>query len=188
PTIDTAGLRTWVEVSRAALQHNYSLFRGLLKPETKLMAVAKSNAYGHDIYQFAALMEELGADWIGVDSIVEGEALRQAGIKAPMLVLGYTLPEKFASAAELDVSLAISTFEGLDCLQSAPVKFHLKIDTGMHRQGFLTEQIPLVLEKLKELQISNDQFEGLFTHFAAAKNPAFPAQTQEQLSKFNQVD
>lgn len=187
PQINTAGLRTWVEIDQSKVAHNYQLFRSLLKPGTKLMAVAKSNAYGHDIYQFAALMEKLGADWIGVDSIVEGEALRKNGIKAPILVLGYTLPEKFASAVEQNVSLAISTFEGLECLAKNPVKFHLKIDTGMHRQGFLPEQVPQVLEKLKELGVKPEQFEGLFTHFAAAKNPAFPGPTQSQLNKFNQV-
>jgi alanine racemase len=187
PQFNRGGLRTWVEIDQSKVEHNYRLFRGLLKPETKLMAVAKSNAYGHDIYQFAMLMEKLGADWIGVDSIVEGEALRKSGITAPILVLGYTLPEKFASAVEQNVSLAISTFEGLECLASNPVKFHLKIDTGMHRQGFLPEQVPQVLEKLKTLGVKPEQFEGIFTHFAAAKNPSFPTQTLAQLKKFNEV-
>ena len=93
---ETSGLRTLLEIDTKKVARNYRLFRSLLGPKTALMAVVKSNAYGHDIFQFSKLMAELGADWLGVDSIVECEALRKTGIKIPILALGHTLPEKFS--------------------------------------------------------------------------------------------
>ena len=188
-----SGLRTWLEIDSKKVAHNYRAFRNLLDRENKnqkvkLMSVVKSNAYGHDIYQFAKLQEKLGADWLGVDSIMEGEALREAGIKIPILVLGYTLPEKFKLAEENNLSLTISTFENLKLLKNfSKLKFHVKIDSGMHRQGFLSNQISKVLEILRENKIKIESFEGLYTHFAAAKNPAFPGETRAQLNIFLKV-
>ncbi len=185
--INHDGLRTWLEIDTKKAAHNYRVFRSLLKKKTKLMAVVKSNAYGHDLFQFAKLQEKLGADCLGVDSIVEGGALREAGIKIPIFVLGYTLPEKFAEAQKQNLSLTISTFENLVVLIQTPVKFQLKIDTGMHRQGFLPEQMGRVLNFLTTNKIASKYFEGVYTHFAAAKNPAFSAETRAQLEHFKNV-
>src|SRR4026209_2192215 len=107
------GLRTWIEVDRKAVRHNFLVFRSLIHKKTKLMAVIKSNAYGHSLIDFAHEMEKLGADFLGVDSIVEGLALRKEGIRTPILVLGYTLPEMVKLAAKNSISLSISTFESL---------------------------------------------------------------------------
>ncbi len=186
--LETNGLRTWIEIDEQKVAHNYRAFRSLLSKKTRLMSVVKSNAYGHDIYQFAKLQEKLGTDWLGVDSIVEGEALREAGIKIPILVLGYTLPEKFAEAEKYNLSLTISSFENLELLKNFQnLKFHIKIDSGMHRQGFLSNQISEVLEILRENKVKPENFEGIYTHFAAAKNPAFPAETRAQLNLFLEV-
>ncbi len=182
---EIGGLRTWLEIDSKKVAHNYRLFRSLLGPKTALMAVVKSNAYGHDLFQFSKLMADLGADWLGVDSIVEGEALRKAGVKIPILALGYTLPEKFAASAKHKISLTISTLAGIKELKKHRIKFHLKIDTGMHRQGFFPEEIPQALKILKQNKIAPEKFEGIYTHFAAAKNPAFPADTKKQLELFN---
>lgn len=184
------GLRTWIEVDKTALAHNYKILRGILPTKTKFMAVVKSNAYGHSLVDFSQEVEKLGADWIAVDSIVEAETLREQGIKAPILVLGFTLPSKIESAADLGVSLSISSFEMLEEVaefaKKNPAKklnLHIKVDTGMHRQGFEEEQISEVVSHLKKLP-PNVLVEGLFTHFASAKNPAFPNHTLGQISKF----
>ncbi len=182
------GLRTWIEIDRAAIAHNYKILRGLLSPKTKFMAVVKSNAYGHNFIDFSKEMEGLGADWIGVDSIVEGLALRKAGIKLPVLVLGYTLPERLIDAANEGISIAVSTFETLEAIsklenKSQKLAIHIKVDTGMHRQGFQVAQLPEVISKLKSLP-KNIIIEGLFTHFAAAKNPAKKEKTLAQIKEF----
>ena len=183
------GLRTWIEVDRKAIDSNYKIFRNLISKKTKLMAVVKSNAYGHSLIDFSREMERLGADWLGVDSIVEALALRREGIKLPILVLGYTFPNRFKEAAENDISLTISTFENLNSAQKnnfdlkRPLKVHIKIDTGMHRQGFLLSEQKTLLSKFKK-PLPKFIIEGLFTHFASAKNPAFPEYTNRQITEF----
>ncbi|MFA6797462.1 MAG: alanine racemase, partial [Candidatus Paceibacterota bacterium] len=92
------GLRTWIEIDKKAIKHNYSVFRSLIPKNTKLLAVVKSNAYGHSLIDFSKEIVKNGVDFLGVDSIVEGLALRREGIKTPILVLGYTLPELFNDA------------------------------------------------------------------------------------------
>ena len=155
-----------------------------------VMAVVKSNAYGHGLIDFSKEMEKLGADFLGVDSMTEARALRRQGIKMPILVLGYTMPELFAEAARDDISLAVSTFETLTTLAKAripkPLKIHIKVDTGMHRQGFLAEDASRVLSSLLRIKDKGLRIEteGLFTHFASAKNPAFPKDTRDQLAEF----
>ena len=154
------------------------------------MAVAKSNAYGHGLYDFVPAVERLGADWIGVDSIVEAVSLREAGIRAPILVLGYTLPARFEDAARHGVSLTLSSFESLAALGrsglEALIRIHIKIDTGLHRQGFLPGPVPELIGELgarhRELEV-----EGLYTHFARAKDPRDTAFTLGQIGAFEKA-
>ncbi|HLP43950.1 MAG TPA: alanine racemase, partial [Candidatus Nanoarchaeia archaeon] len=124
---DTKGFRTWIEIDTAAIKHNYTLLRNLLSPHTKFMAVVKSNAYGHYLHDFALEIEKIGADWIGVDSIVEGIALREQGIKIPILVLGYTLPERIEEAANADITLSVATFETLEAVSRLDTKISIHI-------------------------------------------------------------
>jgi alanine racemase len=182
-----SGLRTWIEIETKAIAHNYKLFRNWIKKDTKLMAVVKSNAYGHSLHDFAKEMEKLGADWLGVDSVIEGLSLRKIGIKIPILVMGYTLPELYKDAVEADISLTISHYEALNALLglklSKKAKVHIKVDTGMTRQGFLISEQNKLIANLLENK-SSLIIEGLFTHFAAAKNPAFPKETNAQIKEF----
>ena len=190
----TEGLRTWIDLSRGAIKHNLEQFRSIIFKETKLCAVVKSNAYGHSLVDFSKEMEENGADWLAVDSVIEGIRLREEEIKLPILILGYTLPEKLQEAVDADLSISISHFEGLQKIINigkknfisggAIPKIHIKIDTGMHRQGFMLSDA----SKLLKILVSAKKFievEGLFTHFATAKNPAFPESAQKQLVEFN---
>ncbi len=181
------GLRTWVELSRPALAHNLRTFRHILGPNRRIMAVAKSNAYGHGLYDLVPLLEELGVDAVGVDSIVEAATLRRKGVTRPILVMGFTLPSRFGDAARNGVAITVSSFEGLRTLASAEdgrkIRVHIKVDTGMHRQGFLPAELPRVLRFLKS-RPGRIAVEGLYTHFAAAKNPARPAATRAQIAQF----
>jgi alanine racemase len=183
------GLRTWIELDRKAIRHNLAEFRSIISKKTKLCAVVKSNAYGHSLIDFSKEMEKNGADWLAVDSVIEGIHLREEGIKLPILILGYTLPEKLREAVDANLSISISHFEGLQEIvkigKKKTAKVHIKIDTGMHRQGFMIEDAPKLLKLLAEAGDSV-KVEGLFTHFAAAKNPAFPEHTKKQLAEFEQ--
>jgi alanine racemase len=187
---ERAGLRTWIELDRRALAHNLRLFRRLLSRDCRIMAVCKSNAYGHGLYDLAPLLEELGVDWFGVDSIVEAVTLREKGIRRPLLVLGYTLPGRFNEALRHGVSLTISSLDNLRALVRHPgrsrFKIHLKLDTGMHRQGLLRPEWPAALHLLTNNRLRVG-LEGLYTHFAAAKDPARTKSTREQIREFDEA-
>jgi len=181
------GLRTWIEIDKKAIKHNYSLFRNLIPSNIKLMGVVKSNAYGHNLFEFAKELEKLGVDFLGVDSAVEALALRREGIKTPILVLGFTLPEMFALLVKKDISISVSNFKTLAFLRKLRdfrgIKIHIKVDTGMSRHGFVENDIKKVLAEIG--RNSAVIVEGLFTHFAMAKNPSLPSYTKNQIEKFN---
>jgi alanine racemase len=105
-----------------------------------------------------------------------------------MLVLGYTLPALFHKAGEHGISIAISSMESLKALQAyrgRPLAIHLKVDTGMHRQGFLWRDRMAVMKLLKTLP-TKVRVEGLFTHLAEAKKPKNGARTRKQIAEFQQ--
>ena len=181
------GIRTWLEIDKKAIKHNFETFKKLLPKAVKFLAVVKSNAYGHNLFEFAKEMEKLGADFLGVDSITEASALRREGTKIPILILGYTLPEKLTEAVEKDISVAVSSFETLAEIKKlktiSPLKVHIKVDTGMSRHGFSFEDSEKVIRELKSLK-DKIIVEGLFTHFSSAKNPAFPQFTKKQIEEY----
>jgi len=215
---DCLEARTWLEINRAILSNNYSQIRRLLKSDCRMMAVVKSNAYGHGLFDYSKALDKLGVDWFGVDSFIEAKKLRKHGIQKPILVLGYTLPEHFDAAAKLNISLTISSFEQLNSLRqysssviSTPVtengvnsveksnskdlsallrsarddnmiKVHLKVDTGMHRQGFDPEKIGKVIVNIREFE--SVEIEGVYSHFAETDNQQ---KSLEQLAKFKEA-
>ncbi|KKQ22370.1 MAG: Alanine racemase [Candidatus Wolfebacteria bacterium GW2011_GWC1_37_10] len=124
------GLRTWIEINQRALKNNYKIFRNLIGRKRLLMAVVKSNAYGHGLIDFSRSVEKLGIDWFGVDSIVEAENLRKNGIKKPILVLGYTLLDKINEAVKNNISLTVADFATLKKIKiinnNKEIKIHLK--------------------------------------------------------------
>jgi alanine racemase len=188
--LDRRSVRTWIEVDRGALEHNLIVFRSLLPPGCRLMAICKSNAYGHGLYDLAPVLEEMGADWFGVDSIVEAVTLRKKGVKKPMLVLGFTLPSRFGEAREYGISLTVSNLENLRALtalsRSRTIRVHLKFDTGMHRQGFLPSQWETARALLLKSR-SRIQVEGIYTHFASAKDPADRSYTTRQIKELEEA-
>lgn len=179
-------LRTWIEVNKKAIYHNIDELRKIIKPNIKLMAIVKSNAYGHGLVDFAKTAENM-VDWFGVDSITEGLKLRQKGLKKPTLVLGYTLPSRVEDAAKNDISLTVSNLDALRhlaALKNRP-KIHIKIDTGMHRQGFFLKDLPRVIKIIKRFKLSP---EGLYTHLAAAKDRLYPSYSFKQIEDFKKAD
>lgn len=182
-------LRTWVEIDRKAIAHNYKVFRKLISKKTKLLGVIKSNAYGHNLLEFSAELERLGIDWLGVDSIVEGLTVRKQDVKIPILVLGYTLPIHFDEARAKDITITISSFAQLERVMKAnkpknPLRIHIKVDTGMHRQGFQLHELQKLLDILRNADKKTLVIEGLYTHFAEAKQPRSGFNTREQIKQF----
>ncbi|HEY9858188.1 MAG TPA: alanine racemase [Candidatus Obscuribacterales bacterium] len=170
--------RAWVEVDLTALSHNIRQIRGLLAPKTALMAVVKADAYGHGAVTVAETVLQHGATWLGVATIPEGIALREAGIAAPILVLGATYtPEQIRAIAhwQLQPTLgspkqALVFSETLSTMcQPQPLPVHIKLDTGMSRLGTPWEQaiaFVQLVERLPHLQIAS-----IYSHLATADSP-----------------
>ena len=183
-------LKTWVEINRAAVKQNIKNMRRLLNSRTKLWAVVKSNSYGHGLLAFSKVADENGIDGFCVDSVIEGIKLREVGIKKPILVLGPTFKNSLKSAAENKITITISSFDGLQELAKSKHKpeFHLKIDTGMRRQGFYVEELKKVLQRVSSIKYQvSSILTGVYTHFASAKDINYPTFTEEQFKEFQKA-
>ncbi len=181
--LKTQNLRTWVEIDRKAIAHNIARLKSFLEPKTKFLAVVKSNAYGHDMVQYAKEAKKSGVDFFGVDSFEEALELRARGIKEPILVLGYVFPSNFAECAKKNISVTISNIESLKTAtlpRESSLKIHIKVDTGLHRQGFQAADVEKVF---KEIHKAGKKIiiEGLYTHFAAMETPKYESYSRMQI-------
>ena len=179
-----------LEINLPNCIHNYRYFRSKLKPSTKMLILVKANAYGHGAVEFASMMEEAGADYLAVAYPVEGIELRKAGIRTPVMVL--TAGTDFFNEI-IDNGLEpgipnMYTLKALcDVLKSRDIKrfpVHIKLDTGMHRLGFMTSEI----QELVDFLAGTDAVEvkSIYSHLAAAEDPANDAFTEGQVAMFRQ--
>ena len=177
-------------IDLAAVQHNVREIRASLPPATRLIAVVKANAYGHGAIPVSRAALGAGADWLAVAIPEEGIELRAAGIRAPILVLGLTLPEQASLFADHDLTATVASNEGLKTfhklgqIKKQPIRIMLKLDTGMGRIGIKPENIAAFARQAQAL--SGVTVQGLFTHFATA-DEADSAFTMIQLRNLNQA-
>jgi alanine racemase len=180
----------WIEVDLDAISSNASLISSMVGDRTAVMAVVKANGYGHGAVEVAGASLEGGASWLGVAVLSEGVELRRAGIRAPVLILGYTPDEQAQEVVENGLSQAVWTPSGVEALVRAedrvgkPALIHLKIDTGMARVGARAgEELEALIRTLNEL--GRRRVAGTFTHFAAADTD--PGYTEHQFATFMSV-
>ena len=150
------------------LQNNYRLFCGLF-PKLKFVPVLKSNAYGHGLVEVADILEAENPPFFVVDSFYEAAELRNQGIKTPLLVIGYSSIEQVEMSKLKKTAFCMVSYGQLKIFSeklSKPTHVHLKIDTGMHRQGILPEQIEEAIGLLKTNP--NFQLAGICSHLADA--------------------
>lgn len=165
---------TWLEISRKALKHNVKQFKKIVSKNTKIMAVVKSNAYGHGIVECAIIFKKSGCQWLGTVNLDEAILLRKNGIKGNILVLSYFNPIKLKQAVLQNITLTIYGYKAawnIDRIASKlkkKIKIHFKVDTGASRLGILPHKCILLIKKIKKLQ--NITLEGIFSHFADAEN------------------
>ncbi len=179
--------KVWIEIKRGAVVKNIRSFQKLLRPNAKLFSVVKSNAYGHGLVPFAKIAEDTGVYGFCVDSVVEGLRLRENGIRRPILVLGPTFPNgSLADAFANDIILTISNREALARLASSKFQpaFHLKMDTGMHRQGFYLKELLSAARLMRRKRLP---IKGVYTHFASAKDLNYPTFTDLQFQEFKRA-
>jgi alanine racemase len=185
------GLRpAWVEVDLDAVAGNVATLAAEVAP-ARLLAVVKADGYGHGAVPVSRAAIAAGAAWLGVALVEEALALREAGINAPVLVLSEPHPAAADASAAAAVAVTLCTPAGVRAFGMAgrragrPVTAHLKVDTGMHRQGCAPAELPgLVRAALAEPGL---EVEGLWSHFAVADEPAKAATTDAQLVRFQEA-
>ena len=181
--------RCWVEVSRPQIAANFQAIRRAVGPEVEIMPVVKADAYRHGAIEVSRTLEEQGARWLAVSNTDEGVALRDAGIRARILVMADFLPYTREALLAYDLTPVIHSIEDLAELnrlaaaRGRAYPYHLKIDTGMTRLGVCSDAIAI---GEAVLQAQNVELEGLMTHFASAANYQ-SSQTDEQITAFDQV-
>lgn len=177
-----------LEINLNACLDNYKYFRSKLEDSTRLLVLVKANAYGHGAVEFASLMEEAGADYLAVAYPVEGIELRQGGIKSPVMVLtagtdsfeqivNYGLEPGIPNLCSLKILCEVLAKRGIS---DFPV--HIKLDTGMHRLGFVTEELQELQEFLQDCRYV--RVKSIYSHLAAADDPENDDFTLGQIDLF----
>lgn len=166
--------RTWAEISLGNLEHNYRVLRACA-PGSRFLATVKADGYGHGAVVAAQRLVELGADYLAVACLDEAAGLREAGIAAPILILGCTPPELADEVVALGATQTVFTSELARALSDAAgaagrrAKIHLKADTGMSRLGVLDHDPRRAAAEIAALcALPHLEPEGIFTHFANA--------------------
>ncbi len=171
-----------------ACRSNLRYFRSCIRPATKLLVLVKANAYGHGAVEFASMLQAEGADYLAVALPVEGVELRKNGVSLPILVLTAGT-DFFNEIIEYKLEPGIPNLYTLEALcetlkergiRDFPI--HIKLDTGMHRLGFMSPEIEELTAFLKEHD--EVRVKSLYSHLAAAEDPAETDFTLSQLKMF----
>ena len=175
---------TWVNIDLEAIRNNIRFI--LDRSGVQVMAIVKANAYGHGAVPVARAAIQAGATWCGVARVGEALELRQAGLDCPVLLLGYTPPERYAEMVTQRVSMTAWDLEQMKGLSAAAAnmnttaRIHLNVDTGMSRLGVRPEEALGLIRAAASFP--NLMLEGLFTHFACADEAdGTPTDAQEKL-------
>ena len=170
--------RTWAQIDLDAAGENIKQIKNHVSPGTKLCATVKADCYGHGYEHTVAAMAEAGADWFAVSNLPEALQLRRMGASQPVLILGYTPPERADVLALNDISQTVFSTSYAEALSAAAVKAgvevnaHIKIDTGMGRLGFFyhdtAEDDGALDEAAAACRLPGLRPEGIFTHFSCA--------------------
>ncbi|MEM7761020.1 MAG: alanine racemase [Cyanobacteria bacterium P01_A01_bin.40] len=165
--------RAWVEIDLTALAHNVHALKTWLSPQTQLMAVVKADAYGHGAVKVAQTALAHGADSLAIATLAEGVELRQAGITAPMLILGAinALEDMKAVAAwDLEPTICNSTqaeaFDTTLATVGKSLAVHLKLDTGMSRLGTNWQDAVAFAQLVTSMP--NLKLKSVYSHFSTA--------------------
>lgn len=165
--------RVYAEINLDAICQNVQNAMDKVGKDTKMMAIIKTDAYGHGAVPVAKALNEIGTYAFGVATVEEAVQLRRGGLQNPILILGYVFPADYPLLIANDIMHAVFQYETAKALSeravflSKVVKIHIKVDTGMGRIGMQTTEESLAeIEKIAALP--NLQIDGIFTHFACA--------------------
>jgi alanine racemase len=189
-TMDRFWRPAWVEIDTDAIGNNVREIRRHIGEKVQFIVVVKGDGYGHGAVEVGRVALANGADRLAVAMVDEALELRDHGITAPILVLGYTAPCQLAAAVDHDLTLALYTRQIAKELAAVAqekgkvVKVHMKVNTGLNRIGVQPEDAVEFARFVKGL--AGIELEGIFTHFAKAAQKD-KTDTERQLRVFNQV-
>lgn len=180
--------RAWVEIDLAALQENYRALRDAVGGRPAMIPMVKADAYGLGMARVVRALEPLEPWGYGVATADEGAALRELGVRRPVIVFGPVPPQAMETAARAGLTLSISELPALERWAEAarrhgPLDFHVEVDTGMGRAGFDWRETPRWGPAVKERAGETLKWAGVFTHFHGADSPD-PTATLAQWERF----
>ena len=186
--LESAGHDTTLEVDLDAMAHNYNHYRSLVPPGTGIVAMVKASAYGVGAVETGKNLQSLGASYLAVAVIEEGITLREAGITMPIMVLN-PVTNRYPALFAHHLEPAVFSYEELDRLISeaeaagvSDYPVHIKLDTGMHRVGFLDNHLEEIARRLNATKAVRTA--SVFSHLATADCLDMDAYTKQQLSTF----
>ncbi len=187
--------RVCAQIDLDAFDHNVKEIQKKIGPDTGLMGVIKTNAYGHGAVILAGELERLGASWLAVACVEEGIELRKHGIRLPVLVLGFTAPDQYEDLIEYEITPAVFSLDMARAMDETAkeagkvLPVHIKVDTGMGRIGYAPTR-ESAEEIYKISQLAHIQVEGMFTHFACAdmEDEAYKSITRQQFDRYCQME
>ncbi len=162
---------TFAYINRNSLQHNAQRIREFVQCD-QVLYVVKADAYGHGIVECAQCLEQVGADYFGVATVLEGIELRDAGIETPILVFGSFLERQIDSYLNYNLTFSIPSVDKLQMVDEYSqrrgilARVHIKIDTGMGRIGTHWDRLDRFIDTTQET--NNIIYEGIYSHFADA--------------------
>lgn len=177
-----------LEINLSGCLDNYRYFRSRLAVSTKLLVLVKANAYGHGAVEFARMMEDAGADYFAVAYPVEGVELRSASVKSPIMVLTSGtdfFDEIIDNSLEPSIPNMYTLVEFCKVLKKRGMSdypVHIKLDTGMHRLGFMTDELDELMDFLtacREVHVKS-----VFSHLAASEDSEHDDFTEGQVKMF----
>lgn len=182
---------TCLEINLTALASNYNYYKNLLAPTTKVMAMVKALGYGSGSIQIANVLQHMKVDYLGVAYADEGVALRQGAIQTPIMVMNpdkYSLDSILQSNLEPEIYNFTILNDFIDKVHKQAITsavIHLKIDTGMHRLGFMPSEISALLEILT--QHPYIQVASIFSHLVGTDEPDLDDFTRQQINLFTTI-
>lgn len=190
---DAARHDTMLEVDLDALVHNYNYYRSLLPRDTGLIGMVKASAYGLGALEVAKTLQSHGAAYLAVAVIDEGVALRRAGVTMPIIVLN-PITNNFQALVDNRLEPTVFSIDELQRIATgiaphlsadSPHPIHIKIDTGMHRLGFLEDDVEALALALKSTP--NVRVSTIFSHLATADCPDLTDYTRLQTDTFERI-
>ena len=182
---------TTLEVNLSAVVNNLNYYRSFLKPETKMVCMVKADAYGAGAVEVAKTLQEHRVDYLAVAVADEGVTLRRAGITANIMVMNPEMTA-FKTMFDYDLEPEVYSFRLLDALVKAARKegitgwpVHIKLDTGMRRLGFDTNEIDELIDRLRHQQAVIPR--SVFSHFVGSDSDTFDDFSARQFRLFDEA-